>query len=140
MTGQNQIYCNNYKQMANSENNTTLLVDPKVLIINLNRGKGLQFKVTIDFDEYIKISDFLYFKEPYIYYELICVIIHFGPSSDSGHFISFCQSFVDKRCNKYNYGIVTPCSFQEIKSTGVPYILFYSAYKIKLISLIIIYY
>jgi ubiquitin C-terminal hydrolase len=127
MTGQNQIYCNNCKQMANSENNTTLLVGPKVLIINLNRGKGLQFNVTIDFNEYINISDFLFFKKPYIYYELIGVVTHFGPSSDSGHFIAFCKSFVDKRWYKYNDAIVTPCSFQDTKNTGVPYILFYSA-------------
>ena len=127
MTGQNQIYCNNCKQMANSENNTTLLVGPKVLIINLNRGKGLQFNVTIDFNEYINISDFLFFKKPYINYELIGVVTHFGPSSDSGHFIAFCKSFVDKRWYKYNDAIVTPCSFQDTKNTGVPYILFYSA-------------
>ena len=36
MMGQNQIYCNNCKKMANSINKTDLIVGPKILIINLN--------------------------------------------------------------------------------------------------------
>ena len=127
MVGQNQIYCNNCKQMANSENNTTLIVGPKVLVINLNRGKGLQFNIKIDFDEYINIYDFIYFKTTNFRYKLIGVVTHFGPSSDSGHFIAFCKSFVDFKWYKYNDAMVTPSSFNEAKTTGVPYILFYSA-------------
>ena len=30
-------------KVSTSENNTTLLVGPKILNLNLNRGKGLQF-------------------------------------------------------------------------------------------------
>ena len=127
MVGQNQIYCNNCKQMANSENNTTLIVGPKVLVINLNRGKGLQFNIKIDFDEYINLYDFIYYKSTYFRYKLIGVVTHFGPSSDSGHFIAFCKSFVDSKWYKYNDAMVSPSSFNEAKTTGVPYILFYSA-------------
>ena len=127
MVGQNQIYCNNCKQMANSENNTTLIVGPKVLVINLNRGKGLQFNIKIDFDEYINIYDFIYFKTTNYRYKLIGVVTHFGPSSDSGHFIAFCKSFVDLKWYKYNDAMVNQSSFNEAKNTGVPYILFYSA-------------
>ena len=127
MVGQNQIYCNNCKQMANSENNTTLIVGPKVLVINLNRGKGLQFNIKIDFDEFINLYDFIYYKNTNFRYKLIGVVTHFGPSSDSGHFIAFCKSFVDFKWYKYNDAMVSPSSFNEAKTTGVPYILFYSA-------------
>jgi len=127
MVGQNQIYCNNCKQMANSENNTTLIVGPKILVINLNRGKGLQFNIKIDFDEFINLYDFIYYKNTNFRYKLIGVVTHFGPSSDSGHFIAFCKSFVDFKWYKYNDAMVSPSSFNEAKTTGVPYILFYSA-------------
>ena len=127
MMGQNQIYCNRCKQMANSVNNTALIIGPKVLIINLNRGKGLQFNVKLNFDEYIDINEFIYFKNSPNKYQLIGVVTHFGPSSMSGHFIAFCKSFVDGNWYKYNDSIVSLSNFQEAKTTGVPYILFYSA-------------
>ena len=120
MTGQNQIYCNYCKRMSTSENYTKLIVGPQVLIINFNRGKGLQFNIKILFDEYLNISDFIYYKkETNVNYKLIGVVTHFGPSGESGHFIAFCKSFVDNNWYKY--------SFYEVQKTGVPYILFYEA-------------
>ena len=127
MTGQNQIYCNRCKQMANSVNSSFLIVGPKLLVINLNRGKGLQFNIKLDFDEYINISDFIYFKSTPTKYKLIGVVTHFGPSGMSGHFIAFCNSFMDNKWYRYNDSLVTPSSFQDAKNTGVPYILFYQA-------------
>ena len=127
MTGENQIYCNKCKQMANSMNSSNLIIGPKVLVINLNRGKGLQFDIKLDFDEYIDINDFIYFKNSPCKYQLIGVVTHFGPSGMSGHFIAFCKSFVDNKWYKYNDSLVSPSSFPDAKNTGVPYILFYSA-------------
>ena len=102
MMGENQIYCNYCKKMSTSENNTTLIVGPKLLILNLNRGKGLQFNVSISFDEYINISDFIYYNNTNVNYRLIGVVTHFGPSGESGHFIAFCKSFVDGNWYRYN--------------------------------------
>ena len=133
MSGQNQIYCNNCKSMSDSINYSTLISSPNYLIINLNRGKGLQFDIKINFEEYLDINKFLYLKEKDIpsFYELIGIVTHFGPSSMSGHFIAFCKSFVDKKWYKYNDSIVSPSSFNELKNTGVHYILFYSAFGLK---------
>ena len=127
MVGQNQIYCNACKQMADSINCTNLIVGPRVLVINLNRGKGLQFNIKLDFTEYINISDFIYYKTTYVNYRLIGVVTHFGPSGESGHFIAFCRSFVDNNWYKYNDAIVSSSNFIEVRDTGVPYILFYEA-------------
>ena len=127
MSGQNQIYCNKCKQKSNSVNNTALIVGPKVLILNLNRGKGLQFNLKLNFDEYIDINEFIYFKNTPNKYKLIGVVTQFGSQSMSGHFIAFCKSFVDGNWYKYNDSIVALSNFQEAKTTGVPYILFYSA-------------
>ena len=126
MTGQNQIYCNRCKQMANSVNSTSLIVGPKILIINFNRGKGLQYDIKINFDEYIDINPFIYYKNTPCKYQLIGVVTHYGPSSMSAHFIAFCKSFVDNYWYKYNDSMVSLSSIQEAKTAGVPYILFYS--------------
>ena len=127
MTGENQIYCNYCKKMSSSENNTTLIVGPNILILNLNRGKGFQFNIKIIFDEYMNISPFIYYKQTNVNYRLIGIITYFGASKESGHFIAFCKSFVDGNWYRYNDSIVTLSSFNEVKNTGNPYILFYEA-------------
>ena len=129
MTGQNQIYCNNCHAMANSCNTSKIIISPNVLVINLNRGKGLQFDVKLTFKEYLDIRNFVYYKESPNYYELIGIVTHFGPSSMGGHFIAFCKSFVDYNWYKYNDAKVDISSFQEASTIGVPYILFYSLIK-----------
>ena len=129
MVGQNQIYCNNCKRMANSINKSKLIIGPNVLVINLNRGKGLQFNVKLSFGEYLNLRNFIYYKQSPYYYELIGIVTHFGPSNMGGLFIAFCKSFVDQQWYKYNDAIVTSSSFQEASSIGVPYILFYSYVK-----------
>lgn len=127
MRGDNQIHCNNCNRMSDSCNLTTLIICPKILVINLNRGKGLQFSVKLNFGEYLDIQEFVYYKnDSPTKYELIGIVTHFGPSSMSGHFIAFCKSFVDHQWYKYNDAIVNPSSFSEASTTGVPYILFYS--------------
>ena len=130
MKNSNQIYCNNCKAMSNSNNKTEIIIGPNVLVINLNRGKGLEFNVKINFSEYLDIKNFIDYKEASpTFYELIGIVTHFGPSSMSGHFIAFCKSFVDNQWYKYNDTQVNHSSFQEARSTGVPYILFYSYIK-----------
>jgi len=129
MSGSNQIYCNKCKSMVDSINYSKLITCPNILILNLNRGKGLQFNIKIEIQEKLNVGNFLYFKnsnEIPTNYELIGIVTHFGPSDMSGHFIAFCKSFVDNNWYKYNDSIVTLSSFMEAKNTGVPYILFYT--------------
>ena len=45
----NQIYCNNCHQMSNAEYFSTLTTNPKILILLLNRGVGIQFKIKLEF-------------------------------------------------------------------------------------------
>ena len=106
-----------------------------ILIMPLEEVRKFKYRyqnyVTIrecfEFDEYLDISDFIYYKQGNVKYKLIGVVTHFGPSGESGHFIAFCKSFVDNNWYKYNDAIVTLSSFKEAQSTGVPYILFYAA-------------
>ena len=127
LTGENQILCNKCKAKTNSVKNNTLIKGPKVLIINLNRERGHQFDVKLNFDEYIDIKPFIYYKNSESEYQLIGVVTQFGPSGMYEHFIAFCRSFVDGNWYRYNDSIVTRSNFQDAKTTGVPYILFYSS-------------
>ena len=129
MIGQNQIYCNNCRCLSNSRNITKLIICPNVLVINLNRGKGLQYDVKLIFEEYLNIRNFVYYEKSPSFYELIGIVTHFGPSGMSGHFIAFCKSYLNNKWYKYNDSIVTLSSFEEARNTGVPYILFYSYIK-----------
>ena len=130
LEGSNQIFCNNCQSHANSMNTTKLIICPNILVINLNRGKGLQYDIKLVFDEYINIKNFVFYAQSPSSYELIGIVTHFGPSSMSGHFIAFCKSFHDGKWYKYNDSIVTMSSFEEARITGVPYILFYSYIKV----------
>ena len=113
--------------MEESASFTSLITGPKVLIINLNRGKGLQFDVKLDLDEIIDINEFIYFKNTPNKYQLIGVVTHFGQPGKSGHYIAICKSFVDNNWYKYDDSLVTLSNFQEAKTLGIPCVLFYSA-------------
>ena len=130
MTGANQIYCNKCRQNSDSKNYSKLIACPNILIINFNRGKGLQFDIKIEFEEILDVKNFLKKSDDIpSKYKLFGIVTHFGPSSMAGHFIAFCKSFVDGNWYKCNDSMVTPSSFHEAKNTGVPYILFYSGTK-----------
>ena len=126
-TGQNQIYCIHCKYTTNAYNQNKLIIGPKTLIINLNRGKGLQFKVGIKFGEYLDLQNYLLMKDKSpCYYELIGVLSHFGENNMGGHFIAYCKNSDNCKWYKYNDADVTESSFQEASSIGLPYVLFYS--------------
>ena len=72
MTGQNQIYCNNCKNLADAIIVNKIFTSPEVLTIILNRGKGLEFKVAFSFQYFIDINNFIVDKSLCInpdYYE-----------------------------------------------------------------------
>ena len=105
---------------------TKLIICPNILVINLNRGKGLEFDVKFNFGEYLNIKEFVYYNyaSP-TYYELIGIVTHFNPYL-GGNIITFCKSFVDHQWYKYNDVVVNLSSFNEASTTGFPYFLFYS--------------
>ena len=123
----NQIYCNNCHQMANAQYFSTLTNCPKILILLLNRGVGIQFKIKLEFSTIIDISKYVAFDNKSRQYKLIGVITHLGESGASGHFIAHCLSPVDGKWYTYNDEIVSECdNFQKnIIDLGMPYLLFY---------------
>ena len=126
--GENAMYCNNCKMQMNATFQTLLFYAPEILIIILNRGVGIQFKVKLQFYESLDIR--AYFEQSVItggLYDLIGVVTHMGESGASGHFIATCKSPIDNRWYKYNDDLVFLVKdFQgEILNYAMPYILFY---------------
>ena len=126
LEGDNQIFCNNCLRFSKGYSQNYFIYTPKTLIINFNRGKGLQFKINIKFDEYINIKNYIYLNNSPYYYELVGVISHLGSNDMGGHFIAFCKNSYDCLWYKYNDSFVTKSSFQELTTIGLPYVLFYS--------------
>ena len=125
--GENSMYCNNCKKTCPSSYCTQIFIAPKILIIVLNRGKGIEFKVKLDFTEYLNLENFIEIKKSGFNYRLIGVVTHMGESGASGHFIAYCRSPIDNQWYKYNDDIVTIVkNFKgEIIDYAMPYILFY---------------
>ena len=120
------FYCNFCKQNFQAYSQTNIVYSPKTLIINLNRGKGLEFDVNIIFEEYLNLKKYIYLKDSPYYYELTGVICHIGSNDEGGHFIAYCKNSENCEWYKYNDQFVTKCYFDEVKKAKLPYVLFYS--------------
>ena len=140
LSGQNKMYCNNCKGEFNAEMYNKIFKIPKVLIIILNRGKGIEFNVPFTYPIKFELSEpFIDFENnpnfisnlnSKIEYELISVITHMGESNMSGHFVACAKSPVDKQWYLYNDPIVTKCDdplniFGKESTSSIPYVLFY---------------
>ena len=124
--GDNQMYCNNCKQLRDSCMRTRIYTAPLVLILVLNRGKGnLDFQEKFRFYEEIDLTNYVEYKQQDNKYFLCGVITHLGESGEMGHFIAFCRMSNDKPWYCYNDSIVHQSNFNDILSRGTPYILFY---------------
>ena len=126
-------YCNYCKRNSNLQQKTSLYTLPNYLIIILNRGRGNEFNVGYHIDEYIDLANFVEFRNDIAQFYLNGVIVHLGPSGESGHFIAYCCSPIDHKWYCYNDSIVTFCEKQniaeQIGAKGTPYILFYQKCK-----------
>jgi ubiquitin C-terminal hydrolase len=127
-TGENKNYCNLCKQLSESHYTSKIYISPNILIIILNRGKGNIYKVDLDFQNTIDISNYVIQKDkPRIIYNLYGVITHLGESGPNAHFVATCKSPVDGKWYRYNDANVKPIrDFNaDVKNFGIPYILFY---------------
>ena len=127
MGGSNAMYCNNCKVNRDCTMQTFLAAGPEILILLLNRGKGKEFDVKIDFYEEINLFNYIEYNGTGYKYKLIGVISHIGESGMGGHFIAYCRDPIKNEWNKFNDAIVTKVvDFQnEVINFAMPYLLFY---------------
>ena len=126
-TGENAMYCNFCKRTIPSSYFTLLYTLPEILIIVLNRGKGIEFNVKLEFTEELNLYTFVENNKEGYLYKLIGVVTHLGESGASGHFIAYCKSPIDKKWYQYNDDLVTKVNDfnRQIKDYAMPYILFF---------------
>ena len=120
------FYCNICRFNCPAYSVSKIINCPKTLIINLNRGRGIEFDVKVTFEEYMDLQNFIVNPESPYYYELKGVISHFGSNDEGGHFIAFCKNSNDCNWYKFNDEIVEKCSFKDVLNKEMPYVLFYS--------------
>ena len=127
-TGDNKNACNICRQLSDALYKSKIFISPNVLILLLNRGKGNESNVKLDFNESIDITQFVLKKDmPKITYNLYGVITSILENESSTHFISSCKSPVDNKWYRYNDSNVTQIQNlqKEVIDYGIPYILFY---------------
>ena len=131
MTGQNAMYCNQCKITCNCSMCTYLVTGPEILILLLNRGKGIEFNIKIYFEENLNLSNYIEYKNTGFNYKLIGVITHIGESSMSGHFIAYCRDPINDEWYKYNDALVNKVENfkKEVIDFAMPYLLFYQKLK-----------
>ncbi len=125
--GENAMYCDTCKRQLPASFQTRLYNAPEVLILVLNRGAGIQFKVKLQFNLQLNLYNYLDNKTSSCIYDLIGVVTHMGESGSSGHFIATCRSPKDNNWYQFNDDLVFPVTDfnQQILNYAMPYILFY---------------
>ena len=131
--GENSMYCNNCKQQLPASYQTTLYTTPEILILVLNRGKGIEFPVKLEFYEDLNLMNYVKMQNTGFQFKLIGVVTHMGESGASGHFIAYCKSPISSEWYQYNDSCVTlVVNFkQQIIDYAMPYILFYQKIDMK---------
>ena len=127
MDGDKSMYCNYCKQNMTFSLATHLVTGSEILILILNRGKGIEFNVKINFTEELNLYNYIEYKNTGYQYRLLGVITHIGESSMNGHFIAYCRDPINLKWYKYNDAIVNEVNdFQnEVINFAMPYLLFY---------------
>ena len=126
MSGENSMYCNICKSQESALYQSYIVNSPEIIIIILNRGKGIEFNVKLEFTEILDISNYTKCNDNLLY-KLIGVVTHLGESGASGHFIAYCKSPIDDQWYNYNDDLCFPVTnfYQQVIDYAMPYILFY---------------
>ena len=130
-SGENAMYCNYCKMQCSANYKTVLTTGPEILVIILNRGKGIEFKVKCEFVLQLNLYEYIEMKDTGFMYDLVGVVTHMGESGASGHFIAYCKSPIDHCWYNYNDDLVFPVNnfVNDVINYAMPYILFYQKIK-----------
>ena len=129
MIDENQTNCSYYHKLSNYVIRTKIIICPNILIINLNREKGLNYDLKLSFIEYLEIKKYIFYSSSPHYYELVGVVSYLNSSDKSGHLIAFCRNSENCKWYKFDDAIVSESNIQEVLNFGVSYVLFYNSVK-----------
>ena len=121
------MYCNICERKINFNFCTNLVYGPNILILILNREKGKEFDVKLNFAENLDITNYVEEKNFGCKYQLISVITYLGENNMKKYFIAFCKDPFTFKWYKFNDDEVSPVEDfnKEVVDFGMPYVLFY---------------
>ena len=129
LDGDNNMYCENCKNLFPATYSTYLYTTPSILILILKRGKRLQFKIKLEFYTELNLSKFIQSRanNENIIYDLIGVVTHIEESGSNGHFIATCKSPIDSLWYQYDDDLVSRVDnfTEQVLNSTMPYFLFY---------------
>ena len=126
-----KIYCDYCKNNSQALLQNKIIIAPKTLIIYLDRGKESEYNVGIEFEQNLNLKKYIFNNNDSPYnYELIGVISRLNSNNIGKHFISYGKNSNNLEWYKFNDFKITKSSFEEINKVGLPYVLFYSFYKV----------
>ena len=127
-------YCNHCQKDTYIQICENYYILPNIIVIILNRGKGLQYDINFSVSENLNLGQYVENLKNESFYELIGLVTHYGTSSASGHFIARCKSPYDHSWYKYNDQFVEKLGFfSDVEfNTGHPYILFYQKIELSI--------
>ena len=128
MQGENAMYCNTCGKTENACYQNYICDCPEIMIIILNRGQGIQFKIKLEFTEFLNIQNYVRNNNNNsCNYKLIGVVTHMGENGANGHFIAFCRSPINDQWYNYNDDLCFPVNDfkSDVIDYAMPYILFY---------------
>jgi len=83
MMGENSIYCNICKRQETAYYQSYIVTSPEIIIIILNRGKGIKFNVKLEFEEFLNLQKYVQMNNNKSIYNLIGVVTYLGESGSS---------------------------------------------------------
>ena len=131
LTNEDQIYCEVCQKKTNANFRTKIYYPPNIMILILDRGENIKYKVGINFEETIDITQFIdkeFTIESRIEYELYGVITFIGENIKTGKYIAFCKSNnKNQKWVCYNDdNVVDIVDFMsQVHNYGLPSVLFY---------------
>ena len=131
LTDEDQIYCEVCQKKTNANFVSKIYYPPNIMIIILDRGENIKYKVGINFEETIDITQFIdkeFTIESRIEYELYGVITFIGENIKTGKYIAFGKSNnKNKKWVCYNdENVVEIVDFMsQVHDYGLPSVLFY---------------
>ena len=128
-------YCDKCKvDNAQINSRNTIFSPSKILMLIFNRGKGIQYKIKINFPIQLNISNIVT-NSMNQYYDLQGVVKHFGESNSYGHFMAYCRPPVPMYHDQWycfnDQTVVEVNDMNDIVEKGDTYILFYELKNIK---------
>jgi ubiquitin C-terminal hydrolase len=128
-------YCDKCKvDNAQINSRNTIFSPSKILMLIFNRGKGIQYKIKINFPFQLNISNIVT-NSMNQYYDLQGVVKHFGESNSYGHFMAYCRPPVPMYHDQWycfnDQTVVEVNDMNDIVEKGDTYILFYELKNIK---------